>query len=172
MVASPSFDDYVAARWRHLVRCVILLGADRHAAEDVVQSALARCYFKWNKVVDKGDPDAYVYRAVVNEFTSSRRRLWRREVPTDASSAALPEIVDSDEIERLDAQTLVRDALRALPRAQQQVIALRFFADLTERQVSQILGIPVGTVKSRTARGLATLSNDSNLTALLEGRTP
>jgi RNA polymerase sigma-70 factor (sigma-E family) len=168
----PSFSEYVDARWSRLVRTVIMLGAERHAAEDVVQSALARCCFRWSKIVAGGEPDAYVYRALVNELNSTRRRFWRREVPTDHLPVSDSRVRADDATEDVDARTLVGEALARLSAGQRQVLVLRFFADLTETQVGDLLGVPVGTVKSRASRGLSTLSADPQLIALLEGPTP
>jgi DNA-directed RNA polymerase specialized sigma24 family protein len=77
------FSEYVSSRWAALVRSARLLGADPHEAEDLVQSALARCYVSWSKVRAADVPDAYVYRVLVNVYRDSRRRHWRRERPTD-----------------------------------------------------------------------------------------
>jgi RNA polymerase sigma factor (sigma-70 family) len=51
----------------------------------------------------------------------------------------------------------VREAVAALPRRQRAVIVLRFFADLSVREVSELLGCPEGTVKTLSARALAVL---------------
>lgn len=157
-----SFDAYVSARWLRLVRSAVLLGADPHAAEDAVQTALARCYFAWERVAATRDPDAYVHRVLINTLRASWRRRWTGERP----HADLPVSEAADHTERVDAEQTMLAALRALPDHQRQVLVLRYYADLTEAQTAEALGIAVGTVKSRTARALAHLATDPRLDGL------
>jgi RNA polymerase sigma-70 factor (sigma-E family) len=157
-----SFDEYVSARWVLLVRSAVLLGADPHAAEDAVQTALARCYFAWGRVAATRDPDAYVHRVLINTLRASWRRRWTGERP----HADLPVSEAADHTERVDAEQTMLTALRALPDHQRQVLVLRYYADLTEAQTAEALGIAVGTVKSRAARALAHLAIDPRLDGL------
>jgi RNA polymerase sigma factor (sigma-70 family) len=60
----------------------------------------------------------------------------------------------------------VRQALLGLSRDHREVLVLRFYADLSERQVAEVLRVPAGTVKSRTARALAALASGPALTGL------
>jgi DNA-directed RNA polymerase specialized sigma24 family protein len=73
-----AFSEYVAVRQRALLRTAYVLTGNHHAAEDLVQTALARVYLSWNRIRDKQALDAYVRRAMVNEHTSWWRRAWRR----------------------------------------------------------------------------------------------
>ena len=72
------------ARWGDLVRTLISLGCDPHEAEDVTQTALARCFSSWDKVQRADDLDAYVWRTLLNCWAKSRRRRWWGEQPTEA----------------------------------------------------------------------------------------
>ncbi|MBA8802225.1 RNA polymerase sigma-70 factor (sigma-E family) [Nocardioides ginsengisegetis] len=160
-----TFEEYAAARWSRLVRSAVLMGADPHAAEDLVQTALAKCYFAWARVSRAQDPDAYVHRVLINTLTDSRRRRWWGESP----AAELPEPSVADGAEERASGDALRAALRQLALPQRQVLVLRYYADLTEAQVAAALGIPVGTVKSRAARGLAVLEADPSLGQLVRG---
>jgi RNA polymerase sigma-70 factor (sigma-E family) len=159
---------YVTARRPALVRSAVLLGCSREEAEDVTQTALVRCYTSWHKVVRADNPDAYVYRILVNCLAKSRRRRWWGERAT----AETPEQdARADPADAAATTAVVRSALQRLSEEQRAVIVLRFFADLSERQVADALRIPVGTVKSRSARGLAQLSTDADLAGLLGDRS-
>lgn len=158
-----SFEEYVAARWTRLVRSAVLLGADRHAAEDVAQTALARCHARWARVAGADDVDAYVHRVLINCLLDSRRRRWWGERPT----AVLPEMVTTDVAVELATRDALRVGLLRLPPGQRQVVVLRFYADLTEPQTAAVLGTALGTVKSRTARAMATLAADPSLRDLV-----
>lgn len=153
------FGEYVAARWPRLVRAAVLLGCTPHEAEDVVQTALTRCLVKWSKVQRADDRDAYVHRILVNTFIDQRRRMWRREVPTET----LPDTVVADAATvTVDAVGLDR-ALAALGRDQRIAVVLRYYLDLTEAQMASVLGVAPGTVKSRLSRALTALGADANL---------
>lgn len=160
-----SFDEYVVSRWARLVRAAVLMGSDVHAAEDLVQTTLARCCLSWERISRTRDPDAYVHRMLVNARHDSRRRRWWGERPTEH----LPESAVPDTTGRVVTEDAVRRALGRLPAGQRQVVVLRFYADLTEAQVAEVLEIALGTVKSRTARALATLQGDPDLAELTNG---
>lgn len=145
------FTEYVAARRTRLVRTTVLLGCPPADAEDVVQSALLRCYRAWDKVTRADNPDGYVHRVLVNVLHDARSRRWNGEVPTEQ----LP-----DAAEHADTTTgiAVRRALAGMSREHREVLVLRFYADLSERDTALALGVAPGTVKSRTSRALAALS--------------
>ena len=78
------FEAYMAARQPSLLRTAYLISGDRHTAEDLVQTALAKLYLSWDKVHDRQMMDGYVRRIIVNEHNSLWRRPWkRRELSTD-----------------------------------------------------------------------------------------
>jgi RNA polymerase sigma factor (sigma-70 family) len=96
-----------------------------------------------------------VRRAVVNRSRSvlRRRRTADRYTWPDAPEApgADSSVLASEEHQRL------RRALSQLPRRQREVIVLRYWADLSEAQIAETLGISTGTVKSTASRGLRAL---------------
>jgi RNA polymerase sigma-70 factor (sigma-E family) len=162
------YASYVSARWAALVRAAALLGCSRADAEDVVQATLVRCYVSWAKVSGAADRDAYVYKMLVNALSTSRRRRWWSERPT-AELADDPD--PSDDFDRADVTDGIRRALARLGADSRAVVVLRYYADLTERQTADVLGIAVGTVKSRMSRALAQLATDPHLSDL-PGGTP
>lgn len=164
--ADEDYSNYVSARWPALLRSAVLLGCSLHEAEDLVQAALVNCYVSWDKVAKAADRDAYVYRVLVNTHTSNHRRRWWGERP----SHRLPEDAAQDANALVDLADLVQRALAGLSVANRQVVILRFFADLTEQQTSDALGIPTGTVKSRLSRAFAQLAEDPHLADLLGRR--
>ena len=153
------FGAYVAARWPRLVRAAVLLGCTPHEAEDVVQTALTRCLVKWSKVQRADDRDAYVHRILVNTFIDARRRMWRREVPSEQ----LPEGAAPDTATATVEAVGLDRALAALGADQRIAIVLRYYLDLSEAQMASVLGVAPGTVKSRVSRALAALGADPNL---------
>jgi len=148
---NEDFATYMRARWAPLVRSLVLLGCPKDEAEDVTQTALARCYASWARVRRADDIDAYVYRTLLNTWAGSRRRRWWGERPTER----VPEGQQNDQTSTVDLRAALTGALAELSADHRQVLVLRFVADLTEPQVAAVLGIPVGTVKSRVARAIA-----------------
>lgn len=151
--AQASFREFVAARQGALLRSAYVLCGDRHRAEDLLQGALTRTAAKWNSVRD-GSPEAYVRRAMYHEQVSR----WRRAgVLTETSVASPPEEPVPDQGDAVDLRLLLRSALDRLAPRQRAVLALRFYEDLPEREVAELLGISVGTVRSTASRALERL---------------
>lgn len=159
------FDAYVAVAWPRLLRSAWVLTGDWHRAEDLVQTVLARAYGRWPRLRD-GSPDAYLRTMLATTYLSWWRRKARNEIPTDRLPDG-PERPGLDAQGRVEMQEGMRRALAALPRQQRAVLMLRFHADLTEAETARALSIGVGTVKSYTARALATLREDTSLRGLL-----
>lgn len=159
-----AFAAFVASRQRRLLRTAWLLTGDWAAAEDLVQSALAKTWRHWRRVTSADDPDAYVRRVLVNTFASSWRRRWRGEQPT----ATLPETAIADPADEIALRLGVQSALATLPSRQRAVLVLRYVEDLSEAQVAGLLGCAVGTVKSTSAKALARLRAEPTLAGYLE----
>lgn len=159
------FHEYVLSRRKVLLHEAFLMVGDVHTAEDLVQSALAKVYVSWRRVVAADSPDAYVRRILINTNVSRLRRRRVREVLTGLP----PEFADRnpDHAARLD---LVR-ALVALPKRQRAAVVLRYWADLPEAEVAQIMGCSVGNVRSQAFRGLEKLRNQPALQLLTSRRS-
>ena len=145
------FRSFVAARSAALLRFAHVLTGDRSAAEDVVQTALAKTALGWSRVRRKDNPEGYVRRAIVNtHLNATRRRPWR-EQPREH----IPEDADSRSREHeLDDREAMWQALSGLPPRQRAVLVLRYYEDLSESDIADVLGCSRGTVKSQAAKGL------------------
>lgn len=153
-VRDAEFAAYMAARQPSLLRTAYLLTGDRHSAEDLVQTSLAKLYLSWDKVQKRELVDGYVRRIMVNENSSLWRRAWkRREVSTDTVPDGHAVTDRHDHGER----SALWDFVQTLPRKQRAVIVLRYYEELSEAEVAEILGISVGTVKSQASRALASM---------------
>ena len=155
------FDAYVAVAWPRLLRSAWVLTGDWHRGEDLVQTVLARAYGRWSRLRE-GSPDAYLRTMLATTYLTWWRRKSRHEIPTDS----LPDGPGGDVHGRVEMQETMRRALAVLPRQQRAVLMLRFHADLTEADTARALNIGIGTVKSYTARALATLRDDASLREL------
>lgn len=142
-----SFDDEFGELYRAAYRVAFRLLGDRAEAEDVAQEALARTYVRWRAVETYAA--AFACRVATNAAIDRARRTRR------LSSDDVPErhAADAFSEDRIDLQR----ALRALPRRQREVVALRYLADQPEDAVAAALGVSVGSVKTHASRGLAAL---------------
>jgi RNA polymerase sigma-70 factor (sigma-E family) len=151
------FAAYMAARQPALLRTAYLLTGDRHTAEDLVQTALAKLYLSWHKVQRRELVDAYVRRILVNEHNSLWRRAWKRkEVSTDEVPDTEWHPAPGDGHGAAESEALW-EFVQTLPKKQRAVIVLRFYEELSEAETAQVLGISVGTVKSQASRALASM---------------
>jgi RNA polymerase sigma-70 factor (sigma-E family) len=148
------FREFVAARSAAMLQSAWLLTGQQANGQDLLQTALAKTYPRWERLERQDAAEAYVRRVMVSLFISSRRRRWTGERPT-GELPERPEIRDAYADAEL--RTDVARALDALPRRQRAVIVLRFFDDLTEAQVATAMSCSIGTVKSQTAKALAKL---------------
>jgi RNA polymerase sigma-70 factor (sigma-E family) len=152
--APPGFAEFVGDNSRTLLRTAKLLTGDWAAAEDLVQTALAKTWPRWHRIVAREAALSYVRRTLVTTYLADRRRRWTGEISTDR----LPEVAGPHDVfAEADERHVLLAAVASLPPRQRAVIVLRFFEDLTEAATADALGCSVGTVKSYTVRALRAL---------------
>ena len=139
-----------------MIRLALLLTGDRATAEDVVQDAFLGLWRRWPGLDDPGNAVSYLRASVVNGCRSvhrSRRMAWLRRPPGDPPvwSAEAAAINGEDQRE-------VLAAVAGLPHRQREVLALRFYLDMSEREIAATLRISRGTVSSTVSRALGTLA--------------
>ncbi|GAA1973820.1 SigE family RNA polymerase sigma factor [Amycolatopsis minnesotensis] len=147
------FVAYFEARSPSLRSTAFVLCGDWHRAEDLLQATFLKLYQVWPRLVRRGELDGYARRVLVRVFLHENRRLWRSREHISAEPPETAAPGDPDVVQRLT----VRAALAAVPPKQRAVLVLRFWNDLSVEGSADALGCSVGTVKSQTARGLATL---------------
>ena len=151
-LGSDSFGEFVAAAMPGLLRFGHLLTGDPREAEDLVQEALARSLRRWPSV-HAGDAGPYVRRAMVNTRITRWRR-WEARVRLGGQpdrSAEDPALRRAEDWDRL------RRALAQLPVRQRTVLVLRYYEDLPDARIAELMDCAPGTVRSQAARGLAAL---------------
>jgi RNA polymerase sigma-70 factor (sigma-E family) len=153
MSVDQDFAQFVDARWSSLYKLAYLLAASPTGAEDLLQTTLEKAYVNWARIARMEHPEAYVRRMLANTLLSGRRRAWVGEQPF----GKLPEITGgSAEVPVLD-RALLWPLVCALPARQRAVIVLRYYEDLTEEQIAEVLGCARGTVKSQSSAAIAAL---------------
>lgn len=159
--ADEQADDQVdvaaifAAHHVGLVRLALMVVGDRPTAEDVVQEAFERTHAGRHRLRDPAKALTYVRSAVLNGCRSALRRralAFRRATPYEppiwsAESAALIG----------EERRAVLAALRRLPRRRREALILRYFLDLSDQEIADVMGVNASTVRSTITRGLAAL---------------
>lgn len=164
MADDSEFDVFVVDRSPALLRSAYLLVQDEGRAEDLLQTALTKAWFVWNRIED---PEAYVRRIMVTTSASWWRRHWTGETPTDVAGTDRSAVTE----EPAGAQDLWV-AIGRLPRRQRAVVVLRYLEDRTETDTAALMGCSVGTVKSQCAKALAKLRSDGALAPDVERSRP
>lgn len=158
-----AFADLYAAHWVGLVRLAWLLVHDQGRAQDVVQDVFVAGWDRLPELRERGAALAYLRRGVVNRCTSAHRRRgvedrWLRSAAGGEDDLAARTVPSAEDLALVrDEGTGLIDALARLPRRQREVVVLRYWSDLSEAQVADLLGISAGAVKSHAHRGLVAL---------------
>ncbi len=164
-----TFEQFVVTRLPGLLRYAVVLTGDRDLAQDVVQEVLARAHVKWKQIGKSHSPDAYVRRMLVNEYLSWRRSWAARNV--HAAGEQLTEIDDARRGGRDYAQDLVDadevwNRLATLGRKQRAVLVLRYYEQLDDARIADLLGCTPATVRSNASKALKTLRLNSEQTKI------
>ncbi|MEU8886977.1 SigE family RNA polymerase sigma factor [Streptomyces sp. NPDC048442] len=143
------------AHYRSLLGLAALLLDDLASCEDVVQEAFIRVHSARGRVREPEKTLAYLRQTVVN---LSRSALRRRILGLKLLSKPMPDMASAEEgaYVSLERDALIK-AMRGLQRRQREVLSLRYFSDMTEAQVAEVLGISLGSVKAYGSRGIAAL---------------
>lgn len=141
-----------------LLRLARLFTDDRTGAEDILQEAFIRLYRAADRIDDGEKSAAYLRSIVLNLARDHNRRgllsLRHQDAMIDRRTPEVPEErVVSDE-----RQGEVIEALNRLPARQRDCLVLRFYSDMTEREIGATLGISPNSVKTHCQRGMATLA--------------
>ncbi|MEU7925877.1 SigE family RNA polymerase sigma factor [Micromonospora sp. NPDC049801] len=151
-----TYEEFADTRLAPLLRYAVMLTGDPHQAQDLVQETMVRVQLNWRRVARADSPERYVRRMLTNQYVDWKRGSWMRRVllrgePDEslpASADHAQSAVDRDQIWTW---------LSRLPRRQRATLVLRYYEDLPDAEIADILGCAVGTVRSSISRALATL---------------
>ena len=138
------FDDLYRSEYVPMVKLARGLVDSSERAEEIVQDAFAKVFERWNRL---SEPGGYLRVSVIN---GARSELRKRDVGRRLGFARRAEAVTGE-------PDYLIDALDQLSANQKTVLVLRYYADLSEREIAEALNIRPGTVKSTASRALATL---------------
>jgi RNA polymerase sigma factor (sigma-70 family) len=156
MADSLDFESLVARYYGPLYQFAFSLARDEADACDLVQQTFCIWAAKGHQLRDATKVKTWLFTTLHREFLGGRRKQARfPHVELEHAVAELP-VVSPASVNRLDtAQLLV--ALARLDEIYQAPVALFYLQDCSYNEIAEILGVPLGTVKSRLARGLGRL---------------
>ena len=154
--------SWIDAALPRLMGAALSLTGHRQDAEDLLQETLAKVILKWSSVNHADSPDAYVRRVMVNTFISGKRRKssgelvshdvvtaeWRGRGNGHAGHGHEGDLVARDHMWQL---------LATLPPRQRAVLVLRYYDDLPDAQIAEVLGCSAVSVRVAAHRAMSTL---------------
>lgn len=146
------FREFAAVHGPSLMRAAYVLTGNKHRAEDLLQSVLAKLAARWG-AGPPDHPEAYARKALYRELVSWWRVRRHHEVPRDD----LPDRTVADFSDTSDLKVTLAKALLQLPAKQRALLYLRYYEDRSEAETAEIVGVAVGTVKSQTHKALRRL---------------
>ena len=159
--SKEEFDRFVAASVDGLLRDAYLVVWEFAEAEDLVQECLLQIARRWSRVQTMEHPRAYARRVLFNLALDDGKRRTRHQAELGRTAAAHIQAHPDDAavrvLGRIEASADLVQALGELPPRQRAALVLRYFEDLPEAQVAEVMGCSVGTVKSTTSRALQRL---------------
>lgn len=156
------FDEFYLAELRPLRRLAYLLTRNWSEAEELAQDAMERTFRAWDRILDRDRANAYARSVLMNCHRSILRRAVvqaKHRFTTSGTVEGPPDLSED--------RMLLWAAVSALPVRNRQAIVLRFYEDLPDAEIAEIMGCPVGTVKSLLHRGLARLRTSTGLERVL-----
>lgn len=145
------FRAFFDAEFQGLRRVAYLLLGDWGEAEDLAQETMVRVYRSWDKIRDRQKPAAYARTVLVNRHRSllRRARVEAKHLVSRTHTPTVPEIGEDG--------VVVWQAMKKLPGRERELLILRYYEDMPQAEIADVLGIPIGTVKSLTHRALGRL---------------
>jgi RNA polymerase sigma-70 factor (ECF subfamily) len=156
---SAAFDSLYRRFARPILGLALRLLRDRSRAEDAVQETFAAIWRSAGSYrPDRGPGAPWLYavaRNAIIDRARARRDATFAEPPDEASASPSPD----ERAESSYVSWRVHRAVHDLPQHEREVLELAYWGDLSQSEVAQFLGIPLGTVKTRTRSGLARLAD-------------
>ncbi len=143
IILGVSFEDFYTSEFEAVLGLAYALSGNRWMAEDLAQEAFLEAHRSWNRVATFEHPGAWVRRVVANRSVSAFRRRM-----TEAKALGKIALRQTPIVPELSADNAeFWRAVRALPRRQAQVVALRYVEDLPVDEIAEILDVAPGTVR-------------------------
>lgn len=150
-----TYQEFVDLRLPALLRYAVMLTGDPHTAQDLVQETMIRVHQRWRRISQTTAPERYVRRMLTTGYIDLRRGSWFSRVILRDQPVEPPPAPDHAEGAAVRDEIWLR--LASLPRQQRAALVLRYYEDLADGDIAEVLGCSVGTVRGYISRALARL---------------
>jgi RNA polymerase sigma-70 factor (sigma-E family) len=154
-----TYEEFANSRLTAMLRFAVMLTGEPHTAQDLVQETMVRVQLNWRRVNRAQSPERYVRRMLVNQYIDWQRGSWFRRVILRAEPPE-PAVLGRDHAADSADRDQVWAWLERLPRRQRAALVLRYYEDLSDAEIAELLGCAIGTVRSSISRALATLRTE------------
>jgi RNA polymerase sigma-70 factor (sigma-E family) len=159
------YENFVRAQLPRLLRYATMLTGEREQAADLVQDVLVKVYRSWSRISDADHPDRYVVRMVTNGYLSWRHSRAARLI----AAGDLPDEVRADDFTSDHAlREDMWQRLARLPRRQRAVVVLRYYEQLADPEIADLLGCAQSTVRAHAYKALTALRNGLTIELMAE----
>lgn len=136
-----------------LIRLAFYYVRDIQCAEDIVQDVFIKFYDHQHNYEERGELRAYLSKLVTNKSKDYLRSWTYRKIQVQQKIFAKQAVIRRDMLVQQDEQTLIENAILALPLKQREVLIYFYFEELPVMEIAELLSIPESTVKTRLRRG-------------------
>lgn len=159
-MSNPELEQLIEQCYSQIRRAALVMSGRPWEADDLAQETFLQAIQGWSRFAGNSRVETWLYGILMRVQSKRKRstgRAWNRWLqwfqgrPTESMDGA------KQCLELLEWQESLWPAVARLPLVQQQVLILRYSEDLSLSEISEVLGCPTGTVKSRLHHGLCTL---------------
>ncbi|MDM5248559.1 sigma-70 family RNA polymerase sigma factor [Lysinibacillus sp. G4S2] len=153
MLEIKELEEIMQQHTERLIRLAFYYVKDLQSAEDIVQDVFIKFYDNQQNYEERGELRAYLSRLVINKSKDYLRSWTYRKIQVQQKIFAKQAIMKRDMLVQQDEQTLVENAILALPLKQREVLIYFYFEEMPVIEIAELLSIPESTVKTRLRRG-------------------
>lgn len=146
-------EEMMQQHTERLIRLAFYYVKDLQNAEDIVQDVFIKFYDNQQNYEERGELRAYLSRLVINKSKDYLRSWTYRKIQVQQKVFAKQAVKKRDMLVQQDEQTLVENAILALPLKQREVLIYFYFEEMPVIEIAELLSIPESTVKTRLRRG-------------------
>ncbi len=161
--ANEAFAELVRPHLSKLYRLAYRLTGSQHDAEDLVQDVLVKVYARQDELTSIRELSPWLGRVVYNQFIDDKRRYGRTPLKLVGSDADVEDLAatangsPANAASRAEAQGRIIEALKKIAEEQRVVLVLHDVEGYKLKEIHELTGVPVGTLKSRLSRARARL---------------
>ena len=146
-------EEIMQQHTERLIRLAFYYVKDLQSAEDIVQDVFIKFYDNQQNYEERGELRAYLSRLVINKSKDYLRSWTYRKIQVQQKIFAKQAVMKRDMLVQQDEQTLIDNAILALPLKQREVLIYFYFEEMPVIEIAELLSIPESTVKTRLRRG-------------------